>query len=331
MYPNFSVGMNYGGLPLPYQTQISPSLTNGTQIHVSGTATGSRFEINLKSYQNDIVFHVNPRLDDNALILYSAQQGSWGQEERHGLPIYRGSRFTMVITATDRSFKIAVNNAHVCEFYQRAPMYSAQLVEVKGDINLESVQVYSGGSSMGFPPSMGGGMGFCPPPPQPAFGGDFNVGFGFPSAPPTMGPPPFAGGGGGVPAIQSCRIHPGSRIFVRGFIPPGASRFELNLLQGYNDSDDVAFHFNPRFDTRTIVKNHRRNGQWGQEENQPFPSYMPLMPGTSIDLEIVCDMSKYTILMNGALIAEFYHKIPPGSVMAVQYKGDITITSIGQM
>ena len=164
-------------------------------------------------------------------------------------------------------------------------MYLAQSVEVKGDINLESVQVYPGSGSMG-----GGGMGFCPPPPS----GDFNAGFGFPTAPP---PPPLAVctfyysyskhsyndnwiQGGGIPSIHSCRINTGSRIFVRGFIPHDANRFELNLLQGFSDSDDVAFHFNPRFHSRTIVKNHRRNGQWGEEENQPFPSYMPLTPGS---------------------------------------------------
>jgi hypothetical protein len=101
-------------------------------------------------------------------------------------------------------------------------MYSAQIVQVKGDINLESVQVYPGSGSMGFPPTMGGNMGFpstmggnmgfpstmggnmgfpsamggdmgyCPPPPQPSYGGDFNAGFGFPSAPQNMAPPPFA-------------------------------------------------------------------------------------------------------------------------------------------
>jgi hypothetical protein len=103
------------------------------------------------------------------------------------------------------------------------------------------------------------------------------------------------GGGSGIPSIQSCKIHTGSRIFVRGFIPPGANRFELNLLQGYSDGDDIAFHFNPRFDQRQIVKNHRRNGQWGQEENQPFPSYMPLMPGSQIDLQIACNPDKYTV------------------------------------
>lgn len=72
---------------------------------------------------------------------------------------------------------------HVGEFYQRIPLYSANLVEVKGDISLESVQVFAGGmgGSMGFP-QMGVNMSMGPP----QMGGGFNVGFGFPSAPPAV-------------------------------------------------------------------------------------------------------------------------------------------------
>jgi len=331
MFPHISVHASHG-LHVPYQTPISPSVTNGTQIHISGTPTGNRFEINLKNHQDDIVLHFNPRFDDHALVLNSAQRGAWGSEERHSLTFQRGVRFSMVIIATDHGFNISVNNSHLCEFRQRTPMYLAQLLEIKGDINLESAQVYPGGMSgpTSFP-HMGGHMPFVQPP-QATFGGSgFNVGFGFPSVSPVVPIPSFSMGGSAVPSIQSCRIHTGSRIFVRGFIPPGAHRFELNLLQGYSDGDDIAFHFNPRFDARQIVKNHRRNGQWGQEENQPFPTHMPLMPGTQIDLQITCQPDKYTVYMNNHLIAEYHHKITPGSVMALQYKGDITVTSVGQL
>ncbi len=100
-----------------------------------------------------------------------------------------------------------MNNTHICEFYQRMPMYLAQLVQVKGEISLESVQVYPGSGTVGFPTSMGGDMGYypspppqpsfggdldyCPPPPQPSFGGDFNVSYGYPSAPPYVAPSSF--------------------------------------------------------------------------------------------------------------------------------------------
>lgn len=136
-------------------------------------------------------------------------------------------------------------------------------------------------------------------------------------------------------SIQPCHLNIGSRIFVRGYLPMNPNRFEFNFLQGYSDTDDIAFHFNPRFDTRTIVKNHRSRGVWGQEENQPFPPYVPLVPGAAVDLQVACLADRYTvsfpyssfiregfyplhsllqIFMNNILVAEYYHKIPPGYV-----------------
>jgi hypothetical protein len=67
--------------------------------------------------------------------------------------------------------QVSVNDAHVCEFYPRIPMYLAQQLEIKGEINLESIQAESGSRSSGYPP-MGGDMGYCPPPPDSSFGGD---------------------------------------------------------------------------------------------------------------------------------------------------------------
>lgn len=55
------------------------------------------------------------------------------------------------------------------------------------------------------------------------------------------------------------------------------------------------------------------------------------MPGIEVDLQITCNPDRYTVYMNNNLIAEYYHKIPPGFVMALQYKGDITVTSVGQL
>jgi len=333
MFPGFPVSSGYG-LPVPYTTSVA-QLAQGAQIQVVGTPTGNRFEVNLRNHQNDVVLHFNPRFDDNAIIFNTSQHGTWGQEERQSQRFQRGVRFILSITVTHSGFSVSIDNSHVCEFRQRVPLYAAQILEVKGDIQLESAQVYPGGmgGSMNFP---GMNASFTPV----GFGGNvggFNMGFGQPPAPSVypMGGGIIGGGGigggVGVPSIQSCRIHTGSRIFVRGYIQPGANRFELNLLQGYNDSDDIAFHFNPRFNERKIVKNYRRNGQWGQEENQPFPAYMPLVPGQQVDLQIACLPDRYTVLMNNHPIADYAHKITPGSVMAVQYKGDITITGVGQL
>jgi hypothetical protein len=81
-----------------------------------------------------------------------------------------------------------VNNAHLCHFHQRIPMYTANLLEIKGDISLEAAQVYPGGmgSSMGFPPQMETGMPYVQPPQVNFSTGGFNANFGFPTAPPVV-------------------------------------------------------------------------------------------------------------------------------------------------
>ncbi len=82
-----------------------------------------------------------------------------------------------------------MNNAHLCDFHQRMPMSQAQSLEIKGDVTLNSAQVFPGGmgGSMGFPQ-----IGMVVPnvqPIQPAFGG--NVSFGYPSAPPSISIPSY--------------------------------------------------------------------------------------------------------------------------------------------
>lgn len=48
----------------------------------------------------------------------------------------------------------------------------------------------------------------------------------------------------------------------------------MNLTTEKKEGCDVVFHFNPRFDRRIVVRNHRRKGSWGEEEiaaGRPFP------------------------------------------------------------
>ena len=98
-----------------------------------------------------------------------------------------------------------------------------------------------------------------------------------------------------VMPVTPCKMYPGSRITVRGQIPFGAQQFQVNLIQGFTDENDIIFHFNPRFYQGQIVKNHRKNGAWSREENQSFSSHVPLSPGSYIELCIICDHHKYTV------------------------------------
>jgi hypothetical protein len=44
-------------------------------------------------------------------------------------------------------------------------------------------------------------------------------------------------------------------------------RFAVNFQCGKDaESDDIAFHFNPRFNEGVTVRNTRQGGEWGGEE-----------------------------------------------------------------
>jgi galectin-9 len=129
---------------VPYQQQFSPAISVGTQVHVYGTGYGDRFEVNIANNRGDVLLHVNPRLNDNLLVLNAAPGGGWGGEDRKPLTIVRGHPFSLIIMVTEHGYKIAINNQHVADFPHRMPFNAAELVSVKGDVNLTNVQIYPG-------------------------------------------------------------------------------------------------------------------------------------------------------------------------------------------
>jgi len=129
---------------VPYEAQISPPISYGTQVHVQGACYGNRFEVNLANRRGDIVLHVNPRFDANVLVLNAAPGGNWGDEIRKPLTMTRGQPFSVIIMVTPQGFKVAVNNQHTADFPHRLPFQSAELVTANGEINLTNVQIFPG-------------------------------------------------------------------------------------------------------------------------------------------------------------------------------------------
>ncbi|GBN98170.1 hypothetical protein AVEN_78941-1, partial [Araneus ventricosus] len=67
-------------------------------------------------------------------------------------------------------------------------------------------------------------------------------------------------------------IYDGKMIEVKGRIPYGADRIEINLMTEFDLSADRALHLGIRFDQHCVVRNHKQYDQWGPEERQgPFP------------------------------------------------------------
>uniref|UniRef100_H2R1Z3 Galectin n=1 Tax=Pan troglodytes TaxID=9598 RepID=H2R1Z3_PANTR len=90
-----------------------------------------------------VALHFNPWLDTSEVVFNSKEQGSWGREERGpGVPFQRGQPFEVLIIASDDGFKAVVGDAQYHHFRHRLPLARVRLVEVGGDVQLDSVRIF---------------------------------------------------------------------------------------------------------------------------------------------------------------------------------------------
>ncbi|XP_049975198.1 galectin-7 isoform X2 [Alexandromys fortis] len=105
-----------------------------------------RFHINLLCSEEqgaDAALHFNPRLDTSEVVFNTKEQGKWGREERgSGIPFQRGQPFEVLLIATEDGFKAVVGDSEYLHFKHRMPPANVRVVEVGGDVQLHSVNVF---------------------------------------------------------------------------------------------------------------------------------------------------------------------------------------------
>uniref|UniRef100_A0A8C0YVP9 Galectin n=1 Tax=Canis lupus familiaris TaxID=9615 RepID=A0A8C0YVP9_CANLF len=106
----------------------------------------TRFYVNLlcgEAPGSEAALHFNPRLDESTVVFNTLEQGAWGREERGtGIPFQRGQPFDVLLIATDEGFKAVVGDSEYHHFRYRIPPARVRLLEVGGDLQLESVSVF---------------------------------------------------------------------------------------------------------------------------------------------------------------------------------------------
>ncbi|XP_034648611.1 galectin-4, partial [Trachemys scripta elegans] len=150
--------------PLPHAVPIAGGLRPGMSIYVQGMVPHhtKRFRVNFSCGPEkgaNIALHFNPRFDSgDKIVLNSFQRGNWAKEEhKHDMPFHKGQHFEMVFNITPEGYRITVNGAPCYEFRHRIPPEHVQVVDVDGDLELQSLNVIGGGM-------MGGGGMYYPQP-----------------------------------------------------------------------------------------------------------------------------------------------------------------------
>ncbi|XP_014389134.1 PREDICTED: galectin-9 isoform X2 [Myotis brandtii] len=133
------------------------------------------------------------------------------------------------------------------------------------------------------------------------------------------------------PVIPFSRATPGGlqyghQVTVKGmFLPSCGSRFDVNFKMGFSDND-IAFHFNPRFeDGGYVACNTRQKGQWGLEERMMIN---PFQMGIPFEISFLVENSGFQVKVNGNFFMNYIHRVPHHRVDTISFTGGVEVTQI---
>ncbi|XP_047039603.1 galectin-5-like [Helicoverpa zea] len=107
-----------------------------------------RFSINLQcgpsisiTDREDIAFHLNPRFNNNTVVLNCFENNQWGLEESFGgMPFSKGT-FELEIECDESAFKVNVQGKRFCDFAHRVPYTRVKALTVDGDVNITTYEL----------------------------------------------------------------------------------------------------------------------------------------------------------------------------------------------
>ncbi|GAB1298776.1 Galectin [Apodemus speciosus] len=119
-------------------------------------------------------------------------------------------------------------------------------------------------------------------------------------------------------------VMPRMLITIMGTVKPNANRIALDFKRG----NDVAFHFNPRFNEnnkRVIVCNTKQDNNWGREERQ---SAFPFESGKPFKIQVLVEADHFKVAVNDAHLLQYNHRMKNlREISKLGISGDITLTS----
>ncbi|CAH2328825.1 galectin-3 [Pelobates cultripes] len=114
-------------------------------------------------------------------------------------------------------------------------------------------------------------------------------------------------------------------VTIQGSVNPNAKRFNFDFKKG----QDIAFHFNPRFDERpwVTVRNSLIRQKWGDEERAQ--AKFPFNPGQPFKIQVLCEPDQYTVKVNNEDICKYRHRVRElNEIKGLSVSGDITLSDI---
>ncbi|XP_055991662.1 galectin-4-like [Sorex fumeus] len=132
--------------PVPYMRRLQGGLMTCRTIIIMGfiPLSASRFFINfIVGTTGDIALHINPRMDEKAVVRKSLQKGTWESEEKciSYNPFAPGQYFDLSISASPCNFTVFANGQHIFDYKHRVLVTMVDILEIGGNVTLSYVQV----------------------------------------------------------------------------------------------------------------------------------------------------------------------------------------------
>ncbi|NP_001009251.1 galectin-14 [Ovis aries] len=122
-------------------------------------------------------------------------------------------------------------------------------------------------------------------------------------------------------------LQDGHKVTVMGrVLSTDENRFQVDFQMGISDTNNVAFHFNPRFEgSGYVVCNTMQLGNWGPEEKK---MQMPFQKGSLFEICFKVDSSSFKVTVNGSIFLDYAHRLPFEQVNAISIGGCVHVSYI---
>ncbi|XP_064157151.1 uncharacterized protein LOC135235529 isoform X2 [Anguilla rostrata] len=286
-----------------YEKPIEGGLKPGMLLYMRGTVSAdnpNRFHINLVA-GDDLPLHFNPRFRGWQMVVFNTYKNGWQSEERPSeMPFSVGGAFDLIFNVTLKGYQVIVNGCVLHMYKHRIPVDRVTALAIGGDVSVESLVIIRGSGV-----SEGSG------------GSGYNWRF-----LPMMGTQPIYN-----PPIPYTRMIPGGltpkkTIALSGRVLPDADRFAINF--NVSSSGDLAFHFNPRMNDGSVVRNSYLRGNWGSEERDV--KFNPFQRGRYFQILIRCGKQQFMVFVNGKHMFNYYHRFQPFTqIDSLHISGDVQL------